>query len=242
MTFLVEFAGLPGAGKSTASAWALEQFEDAGAARPSPPEGTLGRASWMLRKLVAVLAEARAFALGVRSVAVDSRSLRHKLFACRALAASLQTKRLSSPGDGVLVIDEGVVQRAFMLFVDTSGGADVDAACRYVRAAPLPDVLVYLRVHAETAAARQRARREYLEKLPPVVGLPNRILTLERARLSATMAEGQRLLDAVVETVRVFRPAVRIVEVDAEDQASVNGQLLTQLAPLLRNACRHSRP
>lgn len=234
MTFVVEFAGLPGAGKSTARAWVLELLGEAGARTPTPPKGAVGRLWWMAGKLVAVLAGARAFALGVRSVAASTRSLRHKLFACRALVTSLQARRLGTTGDGVLVLDEGVIQRAFMLFVDARKGADVDTACRYVRAAPMPDVLVYLRVQAETAAARQRARLDDHETLP-TVGLPSRLLTLESAQLSATMAEGQRLLDATVETVRRHRSAVRIVEIDANDHAAVEGQLMARLAPLLRS-------
>lgn len=234
MSLVIEFAGLPGAGKSTARAWAVRQLGDWETVTLPPPTGLAGRISWLVRKGLVVAASIRVVVLGLCGVALGCRSVRHKVFAVRALVAVLHAHEVGRRSTRPLVLDEGVVQRAFMLFVDTEKGADVDRARRYVKAAPLPDVLVYLRVGADVATARQLAR--LTDPSLPTVGLPSRLLTLEAGKLRYTLKEGERLLEAVTDSIRSHCPEVSVVEIDAATHDVVDQQLAARLGPYLQQA------
>ncbi|HEX5532270.1 MAG TPA: hypothetical protein VFX33_00850 [Actinomycetales bacterium] len=208
---IVEFAGLPGAGKTTLR----EQLRSEAAARNEPVlAGHLlgaslsGRGRFAGRataRVAGLVAEPRVAAWGAAVLADRGRPWPERLFAVRLLAVTLDNHRWlrGQNPDTLVLVDEGFAQRAMLLLSGAGGGANLDRAQRYATAVPVPRVVVHVRIDPSDSVRRTAARDR---------GLPARFARLSGDMLLASLADAARVLDVVVS--ELGRRGARIVEVD----------------------------
>jgi thymidylate kinase len=208
---IVEFAGLPGAGKTTLR----ERLRSEAAAANVPVlAGHLLGASLSGRGRIADRAAARVAGLvtqprvtawGAAVLADRGRPWRERLFAFRLLAVTLDNHRWlrrQNP-DALVLVDEGFAQRAMLLLSGADGGVNLERAQRYARAVPVPRVVVHVRIDPSESVRRTADRDR---------GLPARFARLSGDVLLASLADAASLLDVVIS--ELGRRGARIVEVD----------------------------
>ncbi|HEX5510968.1 MAG TPA: hypothetical protein VFX41_04590 [Actinomycetales bacterium] len=208
---IVEFAGLPGAGKTTLR----EQLRRELVARDVPvlaahllgttaaaPAGPLRRAA---ARGAGLLAQPRVTAWGVAVLADRGRSWRERLFALRLLAVTLDNHRWLRRQDpqSLVLVDEGFAQRAMLLLAGTGREVDLARAQRYARAVPVPRVVVHVRLDPSESVRRTAGRDR---------GLPARFARLSGDVLLSRLADAAAVLDVVVS--ELGRRGARIVEID----------------------------
>ena len=150
---VVEFIGVPGAGKSTL----VEKLEDI-LSDPSwagmPMEASRRPRVWS--KIVTVLLYSRALAAATRSLASDERSVSRRLRALRWFVSTLEI--YNTRGKGVILIPEGTLQRAVLLFFTPGMPVNRDLLDRYLRVVPLGDLVVRIVVSPTEAVQRNEVR------------------------------------------------------------------------------------
>jgi thymidylate kinase len=237
---IVEFAGLPGSGKSTAADKLLELVAEQGVpARrlpmapspqvdkglPRPVEDALlvgGRAATMISHPTML----SALVSGLR---VSERSRAEKWFAFRhavVTAHAFERARTLSRELGILVAPEGICQRAFSVFVDGAGVADSRMVRQFVGGAPRPDVVIVLQVDPHIAYQRLVSRG--------YGALSYRFDGLAKPELIQRFEAGRHLLiDAADHLATVTTPPVRIVVLDADDLGAALDRLRSETVPFL---------
>jgi thymidylate kinase len=242
---IVEFAGLPGSGKSTAADKLLELAAEQGVpARrlpmapsprvgkdvPRPVEQALlsgARAATMIRhpRMLSALAS------GLR---LSERSRPEKWFAFRhavVTAHAFERAREASRDFGLLIAPEGICQRAFSVFVDGAGVADPRMARRFVGGAPRPDVVIVLQVDPHIAYQRLMSRG--------YGALSYRFDGLVETELMQRFEAGHRLLiDAADHLATASTPPTRIAVLDADDLGAALDRLRSETIPLLLGQTR----
>ena len=168
---IVEFVGLMGAGKTTLHRRAVQRLEVLG--RSFWTSGTideacsrripLARARRLAFRARASWASRRLFSITLRQLLKSGRPYRDSLKGLRWFLTDLgnhRTARSAMPDNHIVLFDEGLVQRVFNIFIHGRGDIDVAGLKDYVRALPLPDVLVYLVVDSEVAFRRTQSTVE----------------------------------------------------------------------------------
>jgi hypothetical protein len=133
----------------------------------------------------------KAVLLAAKQLFLRRRPSGRRWFRFRLLIVSLrrshEARKLSSNGQ-LRLLDEGPIQRAFTVFVDGVREIDVEAALRYAKVAPAPDLLVYTRMGADVVL-RRLAQRER--------GLSARLGREGHGRAARVLAEAEQMLDRV---------------------------------------------
>jgi hypothetical protein len=236
---IVEFTGLPGAGKSTAAEHLL-----AAARRQGIPTRTVGdlrrerdeRALPPLRRVMKPIALVASF-LGqprlacalARSLVVSQRSLPEKWYAFRHVWTTvllLRQARTSETHRTLTVLPEGICQRAFLTLVDGGGAASPLVAERLLSRAPHPDAVILLRVSPAVALGRVSDRGHG--------GISYRFANLSDEELRDRMDEGQRLLSQAVDLLGSSHPPVQTFALDGEHLDRALTELERTILPRLR--------
>jgi thymidylate kinase len=202
---LVEFCGLPGAGKTSLAAATLAALAEAGVPCRVVDQGVsaaTSRPARVARRAASVLVEACAHP--VRTAGVATRVVKARPGTVRdtvaVLAQWLALQRLldrSHGGDGVRLLEEGEVQTLWTLGLRARRHVAVP---RWERrpAAVRPDLLVVVQAPVEVA----------LERLDERASKHSRTQRLPAARRRAELTRGEDLLERILAEARA--PVVRL--------------------------------
>lgn len=225
MAVIVEFVGLPASGKSTLKSeleLALSRQGVPGFAyNSSQPGRGVRRVRSLWRSRLAVLAFARA-------LVTDSRSLEQRIRAFRWLGATLGTYDEAGRGGSlhdVLILGEGVAQRAFLGFLDTQTAEVSPHLAAYLANIPKPHLAVYLKVDPHESVRRQQSRRA-------VQSEPRKAdrLDLPGDRLLAVMQAGDVFLAQLVGAL-ANRHGVEVLGLDTTDLDAAIADLKDRVVP-----------
>jgi thymidylate kinase len=242
---IVEFAGLPGSGKSTAADRLLELMAEEGVPAkrlpmapspkvdkwlPQPVKKALlagGRAATMISHPTMLSALVIGLGASERSRAEKWFAFRHAVVTAHALERAQNVSREL----GHFVAPEGICQRAFSVFVDGAGVAQTRTVRRFVEGAPRPDVVIVLQVDPQIAYQRLVSRG--------YGGLSYRFDGLGEPELMQRFEAGGRLLtDAANHLATVSTPPVRITVLDADDLEAALDRLRSETVPFLLRETR----
>lgn len=203
---IVEFAGLPGSGKST-----LHRELGAALTAEAIPWGLPSALpSSRLRQVRTAIRCGRVLISAALLLARSERTVRERLAALRWVAATLDRQRSArAQPSTVWIFDEGIAQRVFLLFVDRTGAADHERASRFLRMVTPPDVVAVVRVPPAVALER-------LERRSP--GLTARFQRLDQDARVERLEEGAVLLDDGL--ADAWDASVSIVRLDGADDPS----------------------
>lgn len=218
---ILEFVGLPGSGKTTLCD-ELQRWlaDECGFLSTSGNRSDRNR----LNIVLGIFRYWRATSIAGRVLIESSRSRSDKLVAARWFLSTLG--RYARPKDRrTLVIDEGLLQRSFLLFLEREGYGSVDRIARYVKAIPLPDVVIMVEVDPAESLARLEQRSR------PV---PRRFRTLANDDRLAVFTQGAQLLDLVLTTASERSGSSTVViRVPSEDVAEARRHLASEIATKL---------
>jgi hypothetical protein len=193
---IVEVAGLPLAGKSTLRDAIAAELERRGVASG-------GRADLDAPVRMA-LRRPGALLLAVLVLVRSTRPLADRRDAFRFVAATIAGHEAARRRpDRVWLLDEGPVQRAFMLFVDADRTASDDAVVRFARRMPASDAVVWADADVDEVLRRRTSRDR---------GVPPRLAQLDDATLRGRLEEGRRVLEVALVTGGAVRIDGRDVE------------------------------
>jgi thymidylate kinase len=230
---IVEFTGIPGAGKSTAAELLIESARRRGIEVRSAADvlerarGREGRAVAVVHRSMTVFALLRRprLTLGLlRGLLASRRSPAERWYALRHVATTVHALELAHRGDDatkLTVFPEGICQRAFLALVDRDGAASHETVAGLLRRAPHPDVVVHLRLPAETALRRVVDRGHG--------GISYRFDGLSEAQLCRRMQEGDGFLADAVGLLASARPPVKVISLPGDDLAIVSEELERRL-------------
>ncbi len=194
---IVEFAGLPGGGKTTLLHEVDRMLSQSGIEVRS---GADVRRSWIhpehraatlpgrLRRAGALVLRAPLLAVVAVTLIRSPRPRAERWVAFRWFVVALEQHLAASRvGDDVVVlIDEGMVQRTFLLFVEAAGVSRGRLVDRYRRRAPRADLVVLVDAEPDVALGRLRGRSR---------GVAPRLEALGDEALSARFVEARGLLE-----------------------------------------------
>jgi adenylate kinase len=218
---ILEFLGLPGSGKSTLCEELQRWLADADGPN-SKPANRVDRMG--LNTVLGMIRYWRATLIAGRTLMSSPRSWNDKRLAVRWFLSTLG--RYAAPRDRrMLVLDEGLLQRSFLLFMERDGFGSVDRVARYVSAIPLPDAVIMVDVDpAESLARLQRRSR-------PV---PRRFRTMAGEDQLTAFTRGAELLDLVLATASARRGSSTVViRVPSEDVDQARRHLASEMATKL---------
>lgn len=172
---VVELVGLPASGKSTLADRLVATVPGLRSARQGP-----GNPFARVRsKLVSAYRGRAAITEGALGLISDSRPSLERVRSLRWLLTTLENYEQL---DGPIVLAEGALQRAVLLFYDAQRGLwDDGRVRRYVERAPRSDLVVHLEVAPEIAASRYRER---LQQIGEKTRLDHSSIPLERHMVS----------------------------------------------------------
>jgi len=228
MTMIVEFVGLPGSGKTTLKAELESALVAAGILVLGPKRGESRRIRQkfgsLWRSRTAVLAAARA-------LKSDSRPIAQRVRAMRWLATTLElyheAHRLEMPG-AVLILSEGVAQRALLAFLDAQSSHVSSHVGAYVPRIPKPDMIVHLRIDPVVSVQRQQSRR-LTEGERGDQRAADRF-HLEPDRLLTAMQLADQLLLRMVDNMATER-GVEVICLDTNDLDAAATGLMDRVVP-----------
>ena len=232
---IIEFVGLMGAGKTTLHRETVQRLNDQGRTIWTPRmlgdlcgKGRFARARRLWFRLQASWWSRALVVLAVLHLFGSARPLRDKLRGLRWFLTSLGNRwkaRQSLSANEVVLIDEGLAQRVFNIFIHGCGDIDLDGVRKYARAQPLPDVLIYLTVHSDVATLRTASRSKKI---------PRRFRSLNRAELGVMFANAGQALDTLVEEIRKSAPSrVHVIVIRTDDLPAARRELEAQVDALL---------
>lgn len=229
MSVILECVGVPGSGKSTV---VRELHTLVGEAShgdlPATPNISLGRR--FSRKVMTTIRYPALLAIVVAAMVVDGRPVSMRLRALRWFLATLEAydggrihaERYARP----VLLDEGTIQRSLLLFYDESGHVKEKLLERYLRLAPMADIVVRLDVPMAIAAARNLAR-----SFDPTDSRPDTRFTRRSEPLESVLDRADRFLAQVLAHISASRD-VRAINLDIGD-GSVVEALRAEVLPLL---------
>jgi shikimate kinase len=229
---IIEFIGLPGAGKTTLRRQLTDILGDGEpGVRTDADSGRARSGSGRLRRYASYCVAAWRWRTAIRISAIclasSRRPWREKLFALRLLVVSLgRYHAAQSRRTPIVMMDEGFIQRCFTVLVDGPEEVSGEMVRRLASAGPHGDMVVHLKIDPEVALRRLSVRQR---------GLPPRFAMLSHAELLATFRMADRSFGEIAAVVSHDRrhPA-DVVVVESDDVATAN--------KLLRNALDTARP
>ena len=217
---IIEFIGVPGAGKTTLHEKLAQALREAGCRvtlATGNGEAALGRLGGLRRARYYVAASWRwrkALFMSIRLLLKSTRPWPQKLFAFRLLVVALGRYQMAGRLEdaGIVLMDEGFLQRCFMVLVDGPTEIKPDVVSRLVTAGPHGHVAIYVKTAPEKALHRLSGRER---------GLPTRLQRLSKHDLLATFRSSDDLLGRIVQMVSndTERP-VRVIAMESEDLGS----------------------
>ncbi|MBW1999945.1 MAG: hypothetical protein JRJ29_18540 [Deltaproteobacteria bacterium] len=119
----------------------------------------------------------------------------------------------------VALLDEGIVHRAYGLFVSSQESINSKAIRDYARIVDLPDLLVYIRLSCAISLDRVLER-----------GVPLRMVGLKNAEILRMLSNGKMLLDTLINLIRSrASPQCHVLELDGEVMHAAKQDLITWL-------------
>lgn len=251
---IVEFAGLPGAGKTAlhrraierlrafdVSVWPARSVEDIhGSAAHDTLDSHLADPTlkghsllWSKLRKVTSLAQTivqfrRLIGIAIWHLIKRHRTPRDKLRSLQRLRMILENQRrvrAQTVAEQIVLLDESVVHNVLNIFVDGISDIDLKAVRCYIHAIPRPHVLIYVKVDPVIAQQRCATR---------VRGLPKNMqaFTLERAHKA--MTDSQEVLNMLVEEFQASKgTSTQVVSIDANDLARTNSEFDAHVIPYL---------
>ena len=230
MTVIVEFVGLPGSGKTTLEGELVSALGESGIRVLSPGPA---RSRRIVRKVSALWHSRRAVLAATRALSRDSRPIGMRARALRWLAATLERHGEAARQDAsgaVLVLAEGMAQRALLAFLDHRLLHVNRQVGAYISDIPKPDVIVHLKIDPIVSVQRQQSRRMVEGKL-------NEQRVADRFDVSPdqllqAMHSADDLLTHVVNTLATNFD-VEVVCLDTSDFDAAEADLRNRIVPLL---------
>ena len=234
---IIEFMGIPGAGKTTLHRSLMAALRNAGsdvrsAARDGDvAPGRVGRlrrfghyvaAGWRWRAALSIFA---------RVLLRSNRSWAEKLFAFRLSIVALARYRIATSmgGAGLVLLDEGYLQRCFTLLIEGPAITDPALIERLVAVGPRADLVIHVRPTPETAVARLNGRAQ---RLAP------RLAALSTDDLTATFRFADELFGRMADALNSDRSAT-VIAIESDDMEHACQTVLTALGtPPLNLAAR----
>ena len=223
-TVTVEFLGLPASGKSTVARLLLallraEGFvacnmtggpEDFTVSSPSstaaehrPKRSVVPRAN-IAHKVQLAYRHRFLMATTAGVLARSSRGAQHRLFTIRRMLTTLgrwESVTHGSQRHDIAVFEEGLLQHAFLVFIDDRGRWDPRRLSRYLSVAVHADLVVHLTLPPAESLRRQLRRADSGSAEP--VCISRRFRSLDGASLEAVLSSGAELLRAIVRRVNL---------------------------------------
>jgi hypothetical protein len=240
---IVEFAGLPGSGKSTAAGRLQEAASARGIEvrtaldlrrdRSDPSARVQGLLPRMASQALAIASHPWAVWAAVAALGRSQRSPAEKWYALRHVFVTFKVLRAARRGNGsdaLIVLPEGLCQRGFLTFVDGGGVGSRAGLRRFLADAPQPDVVILLRTPPGVALSRV-ARRGH-------GAISYRFDGLSRRALHDRMIEGQQLLTDAAGFL-ASRRGVRMIVLDGGDLTSCLLELEGVVLPGLLRELEH---
>lgn len=209
MSRIVEFVGIPGSGKTTLVSMVSEELE-------SPVRSvrtSLVRRGWS--KMITFARYWRVLVIAAQAMRFDRRSLARKARALRWVLSTLEIYRAPRT-NAVVLIPEGSLQRALLLFFTPGEAVNHGLLQRYLEVAPVADVVVRLFVSPEEAARRNEVR-----KSDPSDGRPNpRFLETHQPAESALAEADSFIRGLLSEASR--RPGVDVLTIESHNEVELS--------------------
>ncbi len=202
MAAAVELFGVPGSGKTTfrrnlASELAARGYTVADVSVVHI-EARSGTAKWLARFSLLVRFRRPLF-WSARILITSPRSLGQKLDGLRFVAVTLERMAAvrSDQSNAVYIVEEGPLQRLFLLLVEANGVRSDGSRTAYVDRMPFGDVLVHVQAAPAIAVERLAARDR---RLPP------RLAGLDFIEATELLGRGDTLLRTTAEEILSARP------------------------------------
>ena len=211
---IVEFVGLPGSGKTTL--WReLRESDALGLVAQGHPGGRGAVVRAGLRYWRAAL-------VALRVLVRSPRSWEDKLRAARWFLATLA--HYGVPAE-IVLLDEGLVQRSFLLFAERE---QVDRAVeieRYFNSIPVPDVVIALIVAPAICVDRLHLRPR---------SVPKRFRGLSPEAVTTAFTAGWQMIEGALAALASSAKPCTIVRLAADDLDEAKIRLRQDVVPLLR--------
>lgn len=221
---ILEFIGLPGSGKSTLSQKLRESLTNIGYGSESPLAATPPR---LFRAAIGVVRYWHVALLATRTLVASPRAWNSKRLAAKWFALTL-SDYMPRPSDrSFLILDEGLLQRSFLLFMEQDGFGPIERVEDYVRRIPLPDVVIAIDISPAESLARLRNRSRTVSR---------RFQGLTADDQLTAFSKAAELLDLVLERATA-RPdwSMQIIRVPGSDLERAKQRLASEVADKLGN-------
>ena len=220
---IIEFTGIPGSGKTTLHKALQNDLirKEYSVWTPSEHWQSLGlqqvnrsRISLKFTRKVATLVKPAInnihTILSVPWIQVFSGlSFQYKKLIAKSFLINLaesECAKLTRKEKVVALMDEGIVHRAYSLFVSLNKDINHKALERYVLMVNLPDLLVFVKINVKQALQRIMAR-----------GVPLRMTDLSSSQSERMLTQGELFLETLIQLIRQRRSnSCHIMEVDGE--------------------------
>jgi hypothetical protein len=211
---IIEFTGLPGSGKTFLRAAVAERLAEFGrpvvTAHVMRPAAT--RASGVGMRLLSAGCNPAVTTTVLRAALTDRRPLGERAFALRLTAVTLDNYQWLRDRSVTALMDEGFIQRGFLLFSGKPNSTASALAQHYALRIPMPDVVVHLRLDPAQAVTRTAGRSR---------SLPPRYARLTGDTLLDALRAGSVIIDQLlgVVTRRAGGPVVIDLDVSTVDDS-----------------------
>lgn len=220
---IFEFLGLPGAGKTTLCedlrGW-LAGIDTRLASTTVPTNRN------RLSATIGIFLYWRAALVAARALIASPRSWHSKRLAARWFLSTLSFYTPRRRNRPFLVLDEGLLQRSFLLFMEQDGFGSVDRVGRYIEAIPLPDVVVAVDLSPAESLARVRHRTRLL---------PRRFQSMAENDQLTAFNQGAELLDLVLaRALDRADSSTQVIRIPGNDLEQAKRRLAAEIAEKLR--------
>lgn len=223
---ILEFLGLPGAGKTTLCQELRSWLADQETAPTLTPRHRIYRHP--LRTANNVLCHWRAVWLVGREVVFSPREWSDKWAAIRWFLTTLSLYGGRNGQPSLLILDEGLLQRSFLIFMEQGGFGPRSRIDRYVASIPLPDVVVSVYVTPAESLSRLRRRRD--RSLPP------RFRGMAESDLLRAFGEGAAMIDLLLANVEGMTASpTKVVRLRGDDHGEAVRQLFVEVSQAIGN-------
>lgn len=221
---IIEFTGIPGSGKTNLHKALENNLRRKGCYVWTPsqhwqslelqPQTNKSRRFLSITRKAATLVKPAInnihFVLSVPWIqALSGLTFKYKKLIARSFLVNLaesEFAKLTRKESVIALMDEGIVHRAYSLFVTLNHEINHKALERYITMVNLPDLLVYVKLNVKRALQRIMAR-----------GVPSRMTGLSYIQSEHMLVKGEQLLETLIQFIRQRRSnSCVIMEVDGE--------------------------